>query len=111
MNNDEEVFARRSPLERHIQTIIVAASMAILSWVLLSVLDIRDRLVKFEERLSSVQATVNAGTDDRFRGQDWRIQKERLDERFTELKNRVDKNTERLEKLERIAEKYHGVTK
>ena len=97
----------RSVIERHIQTILVAGTMAILSWVLLSVLDIRDRITKFEERLVGVQAQVNQGTDDRFRGSDWRIQKERLDERFFELKEKVIKLHDRLDAIDRKVSKAH----
>ena len=100
---------KKSVLERHVQTILVAGTMALLSWVLLSVLDIRDRLTKFEERLATLHAQVNTGTDDRFRGSDWRIQKERLDERFQALKKQVDHLEERVDKMERDNIKWHGV--
>ena len=107
MENDD----KKSVLERHVQTILVAGTMAILSWVLLSVLDIRDRLTKFEERLSTLHGQVNTGTDDRFRGSDWRVQKERLDERFLTLKNEVAKLEDRVDKLERDNIKYHGASR
>ena len=107
MENDD----KRSVFERHLQTILVAGTMAILSWVLLSVLDIRDRLTKFEERLSTLHGQVNTGTDDRFRGSDWRVQKERLDERFLNLKNEVAKLEDRVDKLERDNIKYHGASR
>ena len=100
---------KKSVLERHVQTILVAGTMALLSWVLLSVLDIRDRLTKFEERLATLHAQVNTGTDDRFRGSDWRIQKERLDERFNNLKKHVDHLEERMDKMERDNIKWHGI--
>jgi len=83
-------------LERHVQTILVAGTMAILSWVLLSVLDIRERLTKFEERLATLSGQVNSGTDDRFRGQDWRREKSLLDERFDRLRVQVEKNADKV---------------
>ena len=107
MENDD----KRSVFERHLQTILVAGTMAILSWVLLSVLDIRDRLTKFEERLSTLHAQVNTGTDDRFRGSDWRVQKERLDERFNTLKHEVAKLEDRVDKIERDNIKWHGANR
>ena len=109
MVNDD--YDKKSVFERHLQTILVAGTMALLSWVLLSVLDIRDRLTKFEERLSTLHGQVNTGTDDRFRGSDWRVQKERLDERFQALKSNVDKLEDRVDKLERENLKYHGTSR
>ena len=102
-----EVDNNRSVLERHVQTILVASTMAILSWVLLSVLDIRDKLTKFEERLATLHGQVNTGIDDRFRGSDWRIQKERLDERHHTLRLQVEKIEERIDKIERDNIKWH----
>lgn len=99
---------RRTVLERHIQTILVAGTMALLSWVLLSVLDIRERLTKFEERIATMQAQINTGTDDRFRKSDWLREKERLDERFHALRAQVEKIDERVDKLERLNEREHG---
>jgi len=105
----EEIDDKKSVLERHVQTILVAGTMALLSWVLLSVLDIRDRLTKFEERLATLHAQVNTGTDDRFRGSDWRIQKERLDERFHVLTTQVGRLEDRVDKIERENIKHHGI--
>lgn len=105
---DPEQNDSRSVLERHIQTILVAGTMALLSWVLLSVLDIRERLGKFEERIATMQAQINTGTDDRFRKSDWLREKERLDERFTALRLQVEKHDERIDKLDRANDRYHG---
>ena len=103
----EENFGPKSGLERHVQTILVAATIAILSWQLLTILDLRDRLIRFEQQMLSLQSQINQGTDDRFRGSDWRVQKERLDERFYELKGQVQKLSDRLEKLELTEDRAH----
>jgi len=77
--------------ERHAQTAAISICLALLFWGASTLVDIRDRISRFEERLVNLQAQVNQGVDDRFRGQDWRREKERLDERFATLLRRVDK--------------------
>jgi hypothetical protein len=110
-NNNEfsqpEMY-QRSALERHAQTVITAIVLAVLMWVAQSVVDLRDRVIRFEEKITNLQAQVNVGTDDRFRKSDWVREKERLDERFIALKNQVDKHAERIDRLERLKEKFHG---
>ena len=81
----------RSILERHIQTIIVSATIALLGWQLLTTLEIRDKLGRFEERLLSLQAQVNSGVDDRFRGTDWRREKEIIEQRFDRIEKMIDR--------------------
>ena len=112
MSNNEENDSpdnyRRSALERHAQTVITAVVLAVLMWVAQSVVDLRDRVIRFEEKITNLQAQVNVGTDDRFRKSDWLREKERLDERFSALKNQVDKDNERLDRLERVNDKFHG---
>lgn len=77
--------------ERHVQTIVTSITLALLLWVGQSLVDLRDRLTRFEERVVNLQAQVQQGTDDRFRGTDWRREKERIDERFLEMGRRLDK--------------------
>lgn len=101
----------KTMIERHIQTLMVAGTMALLSWVLLNVLDVRDRLIKFEERLATLQAQVNTGIDDRFRKSDWLREKERLDERFHALRLQVERNTTDIDKLDREHDRLPGVRK
>jgi hypothetical protein len=81
----------RSLLERHVQTIIVSATIALLGWVLLTTLEIRDRLSRFEERLLNLQTQVNTGVDDRFRSSEWRREKQIIDERFDRLEKMIDR--------------------
>jgi hypothetical protein len=88
--NDDDSGDRRTLLERHVQTIIVSATIALLGWVLLTTLDIRDKLSRFEERLLNLQTQVNAGTDDRFRASEWRREKEVIEERFNRIERLID---------------------
>jgi hypothetical protein len=112
MQNNNELsqpeMYQRSALERHAQTVITAIVLAVLMWVAQSVVDLRDRVIRFEEKITNLQAQVNVGTDDRFRKSDWVREKERLDERFVALKLQVEKHGDRLDKIERASEKFHG---
>lgn len=99
---------QRSGIERHIQSVLAAAAIALLVWSGNTLVELRDRLTKFEERLVSLQAQVNVGTDDRFRRSDWVIQKERLDERFIALRSKVEEHERQIETLVRRDEKFHG---
>ena len=89
MGEDNDV-GQRSLLERHVQTIIVSATIALLGWVLLTTLEIRDRLSRFEERLLNLQTQVNVGTDDRFRATDWRREKEIIEDRFNRIERLIE---------------------
>ena len=89
MGEDNDVGQRRL-LERHVQTIIVSATIALLGWVLLTTLDIRDKLSRFEERLLNLQTQVNVSTDDRFRASEWRREKEVIEERFNRIERLIE---------------------
>lgn len=78
------------PLERHIQTILTGVVAGLLGWVGISLLDLRDRTTRLEVQITSLNSLVADGTSDRFRGSDWRREKERLDDRFNSLVRRVD---------------------
>jgi len=103
MGNQPDSQSRQSVIERHAQTIISGVVAALLGWVGVSLLDLRDRTTRVEVQLVSLLATVTEGTTDRFRGADWLREKARLDDRFYSLQRRV----EQLEDSDRaIHQKY-----
>jgi hypothetical protein len=91
LGSDETGAGDKHFLERHIQTVAISVSLALLFWGASTLVDIRDRISRFEERLASITAQVQQGTDDRFRGSDWRREKERLDERHNQLQLRLER--------------------
>jgi len=88
--NEDHHHAPRGVMERHVQTILTAVVAALLGWVGVSLLDLRDRTTRLEVQTHNVAAMVADGTNDRFRGADWRREKERLDDRYNALVRRVE---------------------
>ena len=99
---------QRIGFERHAQSALTAAAVALLVWSGSTLVELRDRLTKMEERLATLNVQVNTGIDDRFRGTDWRREKQVLDERFTDLKRNVEINGGRISALERANDRFHG---
>ena len=88
--DDTPVYEHRTALERHIQTILTGVVAALLAWVGVSLLDLRDRVTRVEVQVLNMQSLIADGTADRFRGVDWLREKARLDDRFFSLQRRVD---------------------
>lgn len=50
-----------------------------------------ERLARLESQVSTIETTVRAGTDDRYRGSDARRDQDRIDRQFAELRDRLSK--------------------
>jgi hypothetical protein len=59
-------------------------------WTGLTLVDLRDRLARLEEKIISINADVNRAQADRFTATDWKREKEILDERFRQLERETD---------------------
>jgi hypothetical protein len=81
---------RQGAMERHIQTVLTGIVAALLAWVGVSLLDLRDRTTRLEVQTLNVEALVREGAADRFRLSDWAREKTRIDERYSDLARRVD---------------------
>jgi len=81
---------RQGVMERHIQTVLTGIVAALLAWVGVSLLDLRDRTTRLEVQTLNVEALIREGAADRFRLSDWAREKARLDERYLDLARRVD---------------------
>jgi hypothetical protein len=81
----------RSALEQHIQTVIAAVLLALLLWNGNALVDLRDKVGRFEERLLTLQSQVNASTSTHFSVSEWRREKEVIDDRFQRLERLVEK--------------------
>jgi len=90
VNSETSEPVPRGVMERHIQTILTGVVAALLGWVGVSLLDLRDRTTRLEVQTQNVAQLVADGTNDRFRGADWRREKERLDDRYNALVRRVE---------------------
>lgn len=86
---DEEPKANGSVIERHAQTIIVAVLLGLLLWSGSTLLDIRTDVTTLKVQVGTLQGEIRAGTDDRFRGSDWRREKEAVDLRFRHIEDDI----------------------
>ena len=50
---------RASPLERHIQTVIQVVLVALLIWSGQSIIELKDKMARVEEKLTSLQQSAN----------------------------------------------------
>lgn len=99
---------RKKDVEKHIQTVIVAVLLALLLWAGNSLIEIKRDVTALKVHVAGLSAEVRSGTDDRFRGSDWRREKLILDDRFIELKNRVTEQEKRIDVLEREVVRLSG---
>jgi TolA-binding protein len=72
-------------IERHIQTLVTSITLALLMWTGLTLVDLRDRLARMEEKIISLNADLTRAQADRFTMTDWKREKENLEERFRRL--------------------------
>ena len=91
---------RKTDVEKHVQTVIVAVLLALLLWAGNSLLEIKSDVTTLKVQVATLTSEVRSGTDDRFRGTDWRREKQLLDDRFIELRTHVKEIDSRLDRLE-----------
>jgi len=77
--------------EQHAQTILGMIVLAAIVGSGSLLVGLHNDVQVMKTQLNFVNEQIKAGVDDRFRGADWRREKERLDERFIQLMNRVEK--------------------
>jgi hypothetical protein len=81
----DEQADRRPGIERHIQTIVTSITLALLMWTGMTLVDLRDRLARMEEKMISQAAEVQAAKAEKFTHNDWKREKEILAEQFKRL--------------------------
>jgi len=91
---------RKSDVEKHVQTVIVAVLLALLLWAGNALLEIKNDVTTLKVQVVTLTSEVRSGTDDRFRATDWRREKQLLDDRFIELRNNVRELDGRMDKVE-----------
>jgi hypothetical protein len=89
---------RRSVIERHAQTIIVAILLALLLWAGATLLTIRDDVTTLKVQVATLEGTVRSAGDDRFRGSDWRREREIIEQRFNRIELLLERHIESMER-------------
>lgn len=85
---------RGSILERHAQTVIVAILLALLLWAGATLLTIRDDVITMKVQVQQVQSELRNAGDDRFRGSDWRREREIIESRFARIELLLERHME-----------------
>jgi hypothetical protein len=88
----------RSGLEQHIQTVITVVVGALLLWTGSTLVDIKQEVTTLKVQVVMMQGQLQSGIDDRFRGSDWRREKEVLDDRFRRIETEIEKHRSVTEK-------------
>ena len=77
--------------EQHAQTILTSVILAAVIGAGALLVNLQNDVQVMKAQLSFVNDQLKQGVDDRFRGSDWRREKERLDERHLQILQRIDK--------------------
>jgi hypothetical protein len=77
--------------EQHAQTILTSVILAAVIGAGALLVNLQNDVQVMKTQLSFVNDQLKQGVDDRFRGSDWRREKERLDERHLQLLQRIDR--------------------
>lgn len=94
MEQKEEAIPRSSIIERHTQTIIVAILLALLLWTGATLLTIRDDVITMKVQVAQLQSEIRNAGDDRFRGSDWRREREIIEARFNRIELLLERHVE-----------------
>ena len=108
MNDEIEERRKVGSVERHIQTVVQAGLLAVLLWIGGTVVDVRDRINRMEEKMVSLgmqveeqKSTAARNMDDRWRGSDHRAYAAAIEKKFADMEREHDKMERRIETLER----------
>jgi hypothetical protein len=85
---------RRSVIEQHIQTIITAILLALLIWNGTTMLSMRDDVTTLKVQVAGMEGQLKSAGDDRFRGSDWRREREIIEARFNRIESLLEKHAE-----------------
>lgn len=94
MSIDDEQSNRGTIIERHAQTIIVAILLALLLWAGATLLTIRDDVTTLKVQVAQMEGQLRNAGDDRFRGSDWRREREIIEARFNRIEAILEKHAE-----------------
>ena len=95
MNEEQD---RRTVFERHAQTIIVAILLALLLWTGTTMITVRDDVTTLKVQVANLDGQLRSAGDDRFRGSDWRREREIIEQRFNRIEAILEKHIESMER-------------
>lgn len=98
MTNDDK-NASRSNVEKHVQTIAIAAVLGFLGWNTNTLLDMKDRQTRQETLMQGLIGQIATLNLDRYTGTDHRRYETEIDRRLSEMTRRIDENSRNLEEL------------
>jgi hypothetical protein len=87
----DQIPPQPSLFEQHAQTILTSIILAAIVGSGALLITLHNDVQIMRTQLAYVNEQLKIGVDDRFRGSDWRREKERLDERFLNLLQRVER--------------------
>jgi hypothetical protein len=91
----DEIKERRPTLfEQHAQTVIVAILLALLLGSVGTLITIREDVTRLNVKMEGVEAQLRNAGDDRFRGADWRREREIIESRFNRIEILLEKHVE-----------------
>ena len=94
MDPEDAQSPRGSIIERHAQTIIAAILLALLLWTGATLLTIRDDVTTMKVQVANLEGQLRSAGDDRFRGADWRREREIIEQRFTRIEVLLEKHAD-----------------
>ena len=89
----------RSVLERHVQSVALAAVLGFLGWITNTQLEMKDRTSRMEVLLNAANAQISGLGLDRYTGTDHRRYETEMDRRLNELTRRIDENAKRIDEM------------
>lgn len=89
-----EIQPKRSLMEQHFQTGVTALMLGLLFWTGNTLIDIKQKVTTLEVQVQIMQAQLQSGVDDRFRGADWRREKEVIEDRFKRIEILLERHIE-----------------
>jgi hypothetical protein len=94
VQQEENETPRGTIFERHAQTIIALGILGLVVWTGNTLLTIKDDVTTLKVQVGNLQGQLNNAGDDRFRGADWRREREIIEARFNRIEMLMEKHIE-----------------
>jgi len=85
-------------MERHIQTAVVTILLALLIGNVTTLLAMRDDVTTLKVQIANLEGQLRSAGDDRFRGSDWRREREIIEQRFNRIEALLEKHIEAMDR-------------